>query len=218
MEDRKLFKKRIQEFSKEYSERNGFILFQRTFLIRNRNDLLQMICFDFPPSGMQSHIAIQPLYIPGSDLYFTFGNKLNKFSTNEVGLWGKDKTTIEDDIFRISELLNSNVIPWFNEISTPQSLVDFIEHGDTHIIRCDPYFIAVYLSFSYLYLKKYDDAKIHLQKAIDLSLNRRGESNFTDLLISQVKLIDNKLYNAIENEVKSIIQQTKVKCKIEEVV
>lgn len=236
MEDRKLFKKRIREFSKAFAKKYGFKHYKPTFLIRNRNNIIQTVCFDFPPGGMQAHIAMQPLYFPERFIHFSFGQRLNRFKTNESGLWGREEGRIDEDIDRISTLLEENVIPLFDEVYSPQTLIkyinSYIDVRNQRVVNgterlADQYRSEMYLGFSYLYIKEYASAKIHLQKVIEeLSapryINRYDNTNYyekeIELVTTLINLIDDKRYEDIEKEMNGFIEKTKADCGITDLV
>ena len=223
MDDKKLFKKRVQDFSKEFAIKHGFKLLKRTFLIRSRANLLQMICFNFQGSSMHCHIAIQPLYIPASFLHFTYGNRLNYFKTQEKGTWGTDVTKIDNDIDRIMSLLEKNVMPFFDEVSSPETFINYtvaLKHKASlfNDVMCAPYFAEIYKGYSYLYMKGYEEAKRCFGKAIELSTDRIGEDERVALMVSLITDIDDKNYEKIDSRLNEFISYTVSECGIENLV
>lgn len=219
MENRKLFKKRIQEFSKEFANKYGFKLYKCTGLIRNKNNLLQIISFQFPPHVMKCNMAILPLYLPNQTaLGFNFGNQVNHFKIVESGLWGLDESKMEEDINRISYLLEKNVIPWFEKISSPVSFVRFA--GKEKELLCPPFLKDFYLAFSYLYIKDYNSAKKYLTKSIKFYSDSKYDYEIKKLqsMTYLVELIDKELYDDIEKELNKFIENTKIECKIDKII
>lgn len=53
MNERTIFKRRIQQLSKKIASDYDFTLYKRTFLIKEESDIVCMIVFDFPPTAMQ---------------------------------------------------------------------------------------------------------------------------------------------------------------------
>ena len=53
MNERTIFKRRIQQLSKKIASDYDFTLYNRTFLIKEESDIVCMIVFDFPPTAMQ---------------------------------------------------------------------------------------------------------------------------------------------------------------------
>lgn len=77
MNERTIFKRRIQQLSKKIASDYDFTLYKRTFLIKEESDIVCMIVFDFPPTAMQFHVAVQPLYIPSERLHITVGYNIS---------------------------------------------------------------------------------------------------------------------------------------------
>jgi len=219
-EDRKIIKRQIQKFCKEFANTYDFKVHRRTFMVRNRDNLLQMIVFDFPPSSMQYIIAIQPLYFPSEDLFFNFGEDLNYFRNHEVGSWGNDIEKIEEDIIHMNMLLVKNVIPWFDEeVSSPEMLIEFICKKNNEEAFCDSYHQELFLIFSYLYTKKYEEAKENLPETIVMAEERPFPSeSMIALLKTFLTDLDNKAYSNIENTLEGIIKKTKEDCGISKLV
>ena len=218
MDNRKLLKKQIREFIKQFAYNNNFMLYQRTFAVREVENLLHIVCFDFPPASMQCHVAIQPLYVPEANLHFTFGNRLNYLGVRKSGLWGREESKIHEDIEEISNLLESNALPWFNEVSSPEKLIGYII-GDSisgSIIQCPPFLRTLYLGFSYLYIKKYDLANEALNKALNMTSDYIGKykDKNVSLIVPLLNKIENNEFNSIDNDLRNFIEFTKENCKL----
>lgn len=219
MEYKKEFKKHIQNLSKDFAQENNFMLYKRTCLIRIVNDIMHIISFDFPPSGMQCYIAIQPLYIPEENIHFSFGERLNFFNSKVPGLWGIEKDRMKDDIMEIDHLLHENALSWFEKILSPIDLIDFINGQSFHIIKCTPFLKNLYLGFSYLMIKKYELALNPLVTALDLTRDFIGiykEKN-KNLISNILCKIQKQEFTSIEDCLNSYIQLTKESCKISEI-
>jgi len=216
MENRKLLKKHIQEFTKRFSNKNNFHLYKRTFAIREIENLLHIVCFDFPPSSMQCHVAIQPLYVPETQLHFSFGNLLNYFGTQRTGLWGVEESGILSDIEEISNLLERNVLPWFNKISSPNSLIDFINSDKFSNVMCTPFLRNLYLGFSYLYTKRFDLANENLINALNATSDFIEDYKMENINLIEplLKKINEKEFSAIENDLHNFVNFTRASCNL----
>jgi len=216
MESRKLFKKHIQELTKQFSIKNDFYLYKRTFAIREIGNMLHIVCFDFPPSSMQCHVAIQPLYVPEDQLHFSFGNLLNHFYTQRTGLWGIEESKILGDIEEISSLLERNVLPWFSEITSPKNLIDFINSDKFSAVKCTPFLRNLYLGFSYLYTKRFDLANESLANALNMTSDFIGDYKMknTNLIKPLLKKVNEKEFSAIENDLHNFVNFTRASCNL----
>lgn len=217
MERKQQIKTSVRHFVEAFSCEHGFKLYQKTFALRIKNDLLQIVCFDFPPSGMQCHVAIQPLYIPEDNINFTFGNLLNRFMINKPGLWGIDITKIEDDIREISKLLETYIIPWFDKVSSARSLIEYVNSRNINDIRCPPYFTNTILGFSYLYINDFRNAKYVLNKRLELSSNLILHSEREKLIQLMLSLIDLGEYEKIKELLNDFTELTKKNCKLDQI-
>lgn len=218
-EDRKEFHKHIQKLSKDLAIENNFILYQRTFLIRIINDIVHIISFDFPPSGMQCYIAIQPLYIPEEIIHFSCGRELNYLNTRLSGLWGREKEKMEEDIKEINYLININALSLFEQVSSPKDLINFINSKNFSLIRCAPFLKNLYLGFSYLMIKDYEQAMNPLTTALDIAKGFTGiykdknENLLTDIIDKLLK----RNFISIDESLKEYIKITKENCKLTDI-
>jgi len=216
MKNRKLLKKHIQEFTKQFSINNDFNLYERTFAIREIRNILHIVCFDFPPSSMQCHVAIQPLYVPEAQLHFSFGNLLNYFGTQRTGVWGVEESKILSDIDEISNILERNVLPWFNEISSPKSLIDFINGDKFSTVKCTPFLRNLYLGFSYLYTKRFDLANENLINALNITSDFIGDYKMKNISLIEplIKKVNEKEFSAIEHDLHNFVRFTRENCNL----
>jgi hypothetical protein len=165
MKDKKMLKKILKSKLVPFSKKHDFKFYKPIILVKDCGSILQIINFDILSEGFNCNIAVQPLYIPSEELDLSFGNRLNYFKTKEEGIWGygDNQDKIEKDLDRVIELLESNAIPWFDEVSTPSEIVTFISEGkanDTDMIVGFPQQIrSKFLGFSHLYEGEYKLAK-----------------------------------------------------------
>jgi hypothetical protein len=202
-------------------------------MLRVRGDLIQIIDFAFPPSFVQCHIAIQPLYVPWEFIHYAFGDRLNHFKVHKPALWGMDEMNIENDIHDITHLIDTNVLPWFSEVSTPDALIRFILHHQSirpeqRMLLCDPYIQNMYLCFSYLYVGDYQKARGYLaaiieeaQKRYDFlvpireKLGKPNDMEFLPVFRTLSSLLACNQYDEIQKELLSYIKTTRENCGID---
>ena len=152
----------------------------------------------------------------GKNLHFSFGNLLNHLGTQNIGLWGLEESKFKDDIEEISDMLEKNVLPLFNEISSPESLISFINGNRIGIIKCTPFIRNLYLGFSYLYTKRYDLASESLIKALNITSDFIGDykKRNVDLIEPLLNKINNKEFNSINDDLNSYIDFTRKSCNL----
>ncbi len=127
--DKKLLSKSVKKFSKNLSRTYGFELNKPTTLVKNCNSILQIISFNLPPSGLYCNIAVLPIYLPTDVIFYDIGTRLNHFKTNLSGNWcdGNTEEEILCDLDAIQKLIERNVLPWFNEVSSPVAFINMLE-------------------------------------------------------------------------------------------
>lgn len=149
---RKLIKKQLKSFAEE----NKFIFLKPTLLVRAKQDVLHIICFEIPPGGFYCNVVIQPLYIPSERLNLGFGNRL-RHSIIRRERWGysKDEAELEKEFEQILQQLRTDALPWFEETGHPNGIVSFINSwapGNPYLIA--PVIRKEYLAYTYLYLEE----------------------------------------------------------------
>lgn len=221
MIEKKILKKAIKEFFAPFAKQNGFFYLKPTLLVREHMDTLHIINFDIPHFGYNCDVAIQPLYIPQEDIVLGLGNRLEHFKEVSKGRWGfcENENELEQGLIQVQKLLEKNVLPWFNEVGTPQGIVSFIERGyckDVKLIVGFPPFLEnLYLGFSYLYCNNFDLA----DKAFDI-VTKELEGDSNPWIIQMVNLLHNiKVLLHSEPEkihilLNTFIEQTKRNLKI----
>jgi len=219
--EKKILQKIIKEFFATFAKQHTFIFYKPTLMLRVYNDTLHIINFDLLGEGLNCNIAIQPLYVPSDTITLSFGNRLNHFKTKLPGTWGysNDKKDIEKDLSQIRELLETNVISWFNEVGRPEGIISFIESGlaeDINIIvGFPPVFRNIYLGFSYLYTNKISLAEKTLQEVVE-----QCKEDKRTWVVQQNKMINNILAlaknepNKISEKLNEFVRTTKDNLKI----
>jgi hypothetical protein len=192
--DKKVLQKIIREYFTPFAKKYHFVFYKPTVLLRICEDTLHIINFDLPGGGLNCNVAIQPLYLPSDTIVLSFGNRLNHFKTKLSGIWGysNDEKDIKIDLAQISELLEMNAIPWFDEVGRPEGIISFIESGlsedNNTVIGFSPVSRSLYLGFSYLYINKIDLAEKTLSEVVD-----RYKEDKRTWVIHQNQMISNIL-------------------------
>lgn len=188
------WKRRVQVFSSKIADKYGFIQYKRTFLIKATHDICLSLCFDFPPTAMRLRAAAQPLFIPEKSPNLTFGCDIKRLNLLEMGYWGKSPERYEDDIAEIEHQITTEVLPFFNRISSPQKLAGYLKSKDSMNIAyviCPPIIRNTYLAYSYLYLKEYSLARRHLENMMSIL------SEYSDANSQNCRVIANMLLSLV---------------------
>lgn len=216
MKNRKALITLIKKEIKTFMSQHNFSFIKPTILFRNKDNILHIINFDVHAPGFNCNIAIQPLYIPNDNIDLSFGNRLNHFKTKLPGIWGYgDSSQDEKDLKEVIGLLEINVLPWFEEVGTPEGIIRFLkyewEKSKSLIVGFPPYLKFLYTGFSYMYISNLKLGKfelenflnelrndsrtwvVDLKKKVETILSMENEEQVKQLLISYCEWTKNNL-------------------------
>lgn len=147
-------KKLIKKYLKPFAEENNFMFLNPTVLVRVKQGVMHVLCFEIPPGGFYCNIVIQPLYIPFERLNLGFGTRLRHISERRAG-WGlvDDEAELEKEFEQILKQIGTDALPWFEEVGHPKGIVSFVNGwapGNSYLIA--PVIRKEYLAYTYLYL------------------------------------------------------------------
>lgn len=214
MNERTIFKRRIQQLSKKIASDYDFTLYKRTFLIKEESDIVCMIVFDFPPTAMQFHVAVQPLYIPSERLHITVGYNIQRPSLAQKGYWGSDPEYYDCDINEITEIIRNEALPFFQTVSTPLKLIDYLQNDSSKRIRVAPVISKLHVAYSLLMTRQYDAALPYFNAVRnDLSQYTIESANKQLATIEKIiSMIEKKDYYEISIFLKQTITDVKTVC------
>lgn len=214
MNERTIFKRRIQQLSQKIASDYDFTLYKRTFLIKEESDIVCMIVFDFPPTAMQFHVAVQPLYIPSERLHITVGYNIQRPSLAQKGYWGSDPEYYDCDINEITETIRNEVLPFFQTVSTPLKLIDYLQNDSSKRIRVAPIISKLHVAYSLLMTRQYDAALPYFNAVRnDLSQYTIESANKQLATIEKIiSMIEKKDYYEISVFLKQTITDVKTVC------
>lgn len=219
MYESKIIKKCIKNKLSEFAIKNNFKFLKPTVLIRENDNLLQIINFDIINGHFNCNIAIQPLYIPVEYIILSIGNRLNKFNTEKPYIWGFGKTIedLENDLEEVLYLLEKNAIKWFDDIYNIQDFIELLKnkYPEYELLRATEKTNIKFLGYSYLVVGEYNLAKDMFE--IIVKENEKYSSNWA---LKDVEKFQ-KIINIIDNEpevinkmIKENINYTKEKLKL----
>lgn len=219
MYESKIIKKCIKNKLSAFANKNNFKFLKPTVLIRENDNLLQIINFDIINGHFNCDIAIQPLYIPVEYIILSVGNRLDKFNTKIPYIWGFEKTIddLENDLEEVLYLLEKNAIKWFDDIYNIQDFIDLLKnkYPEYKLLRATEKTNIEFLGYSYLVLGEYNLAKDMFE--IIVKENEKYSSNWA---LKDVEKFQ-KIINIIDNEpevinkmIKENIEYTKEKLKL----
>lgn len=172
MENKKNFVTLLKKVMKPFVSQHNFSFNKPIILVRNRNDTLHIINFDVHAPGFNCDIAIQPLYVPDDTIVLSLGNRVNHFKVKLPGTWGYgDSHQDEQELKEVINLLETNVLPWFDEVGSPEGIVKFLKHeweaASNLIVGFPPYLRYLYTGFSYMYLGELRIGTIELEHLLN---------------------------------------------------
>lgn len=208
-----LIKKHLTAFAKE----NEFIFLKPTVLIRVKQDIMHVICFEVPPEGFYCNVVIQPLYIPEERLNLGFGDRLRHTSERRAG-WGlvDDEAALEKEFIQLLQQLKSEALPWFEKTGTPDGIVAFVSQwvpGNPYLIP--PIIRKEYLAYTYLYLEEFELADLafleYLKETTPSKYDYQIERNNR---IQELRVLAKKQPDMIRVKMNDFIQYTVANLKL----
>lgn len=172
MQDKKLLKKMIKEYFTDFAKNNDLFFLQPDVMARLKSDIIYFISFNVHIDHFNCDIAIMPLYVPSEGLTLNFGSRINYFRTKITGNWGYGgtKESVEYDLNVIRGLIEKNVLPWFEEVNTPEKLLNFmetkLESEMSNFAGFTPFIKFEYMGYISLYLKHYEKAIGYFNKEL----------------------------------------------------
>ena len=209
----RMVKKLCREIAKEF----GFVLYKSSFLVKVENDIAQIICFDFPPTGMRLHICVQPLYVESSRLHIGFGCDIKKKDWQTVGEWGSVPDRMEEDISELYSTIVQTAFPLFSSLNSPSKLAQFIPSDESKIFFPFPPAIRYpYLAFSLMRMGAYEAAL----PALNMYIENRSQYSFPsaqeDIADTQkiIELIHARKYDEIDTMLDHNVATLRARCGI----
>ena len=123
---------------------------------RIQDNLTFCIYFEQPTGVLYSGFCVIPLYIPTDVWYWTYGNRLNAFSSGALPALkvGADGTEVQDWVDGFLALLTNTIFPFFKDISGTDELNRFL-CNDFKVVRryffcpdIDLYRLGIYTSMA----------------------------------------------------------------------
>ena len=187
---------KIHKEIKPYMAKNGFLRKGRIYY-RISHDISYCIGFDNPGHNVHAYFFLMPLYIRSEFQYLTYGERLNILFHKEIPVLDKTATDgqIIDWVNSITNLISAYVLPFFQNISTPEKLLSFLSN-DWEIIKkhihCPPLDRLKLKMFTLLYLHR----KVDAMGAIE---EYREELKKCDYLVDRLIVKYNEEANMLES-------------------
>ena len=145
-----------------YMQSNGFCRTETTFY-RISNNIVYCIGFDIPSELLYVTAYIMPLYMPSEYRYYTYGNRLNAIQSIQLPILNKNdnEATIDTWCHTLCESIESQVLPFFAEVDTPNKLMQYVNsHAcvSTEPLACHNVYICRLKMYTYLYIGDYANA------------------------------------------------------------
>ena len=156
---------------KPYMRTKGFSLLRRIFYCI-RNDIAFCIGFENPSGTLYAWEYIMPLYIPSEYVYLSYGVRMHRF---DLPYLNRDDAPemIDRWCAQLCQLLEETIFPYFEQIDSPQKLLQFIapEKADEYrvFLFCPEIWMEKLRMYTYAYLQnehEYMEARIRFEQQI----------------------------------------------------
>lgn len=214
------FALRIANVVAKFMKKSGFNRKQKCFY-KIQNDIAFCVEFDSPGGILYTTFYIMPLYMPTEYRYYSYGNRLDSITKNNLPLLNNSAT--EKDILEWSQMvydiLNNYVFPFFSTVSTPLELLNYvsknIEAKRTNHFFCPDYLLYRMLLFTHLY---FNDIEMVHSTIVSYRRKLTESYHLTDLVrksltveISQIEEIISSA-DDIESICSKTVENTKFNC------
>lgn len=148
--------KRVIGRISQHMEDRGFLIANRCFYMV-RNNMAFCVELESPGALLYASFYIIPLFIPCETRYHTYGNRIHSLPQANLSPLPKnaDATEIDDWCIRLCGCLENIIFPFFEKVSTPQKLLDFVSeryNAPQRYIFCPDVQICRLQLFLYAYL------------------------------------------------------------------
>ena len=122
-----------------------------------KNNISYRIGFEMPTGLIYVTAYIVPLYIPCECNYLSYGNRLSNLTKFEFPILLKDASSeqIEAWCQLLSNMLDTYILPFFEEIGSPAKLAEYLRHTphpQKEYLHCPQHQIEQLIVYTYLYL------------------------------------------------------------------
>jgi hypothetical protein len=219
---RQEFKKDVRKLCRRFAHEHDFVLLKKTTMVRNTNNILDMIWFEWPSFGIRGQMGIKPLYYPTEFVGYTCGQSFQRnidnsdivispYGNKRAYDWGDNPERKEEDINDINEYLLNTVLPIFEESSSPEKFITSLLSQNSSIPGA-AYYKYLYVAFSWALIGEYEKA----DECLNISEVEAGRTYLiSDNLYHLRELIKNKEYDLIQNELQQNIINSKAAIGIE---
>lgn len=156
---------------KPYMRTKGFSLSRRTFCCI-RNDIAFCIGFENPTGTLYAWEYIMPLYIPSEFQYLSYGDRMHRFGLPYLNREDAPEM-IDQWCAQLCQLLEETIFPFFEQIDSPQKLLQFIvpEKADDYrtFLFCPEIWMEKLRTYTHAYLQnehEYTEARIRWEQQI----------------------------------------------------
>ncbi len=156
---------------KPYMRSKGFSLVRRTFCCI-RNDIAFCIGFENPTGTLYAWEYIMPLYIPSEFQYLSYGDRMHRFGLPYLNREDAPEM-IDQWCAQLCQLLEETIFPFFEQIDSPQKLLQFIapEKADEYrvFLFCPEIWMEKLRTYTHAYLQnehEYTEARIRWERQI----------------------------------------------------
>lgn len=178
LKNKMMLKRLIRKTFGAFAEVHGFHFHSPLILVREREEILNIVAFDPGRVGFTCDIAVQPLFVPEETIVLSFGNRISRFRTLLPERWAYgEEEECRKGLEQIRSLLERDALPWFGEVSSASKMVAYLEDPG-HSIQTPllaPWERYLSLGFGYLKLKRYQEGVDLLRKVNDYFVSNKME-------------------------------------------
>ena len=145
---------------------------KRNNFFRESEDMIFGVSFE-NPGLMYCQFYIIPLWIPTENIYYSYGNRLNNFAKCPPLCPESSDEQISQWVINTITLLENSIFPFFDTVSTPEKLLDFLQSTHKNISKflcCPQNQIDRLKIYLVLFLGKFEALPIEINRTIKNTL------------------------------------------------
>lgn len=177
-----------------------------------QNEIACSIYFE-RPGGLYAGYSIWPLYIPTSVRYLTYGKRMDNVKGSNVDalFYLSEMTDCSEWIESVKRFSESFVFPHFEEVDSPQKLLEFLNKGHENSCKfwrankCYFYKMRAYTNFI---LANYPQMKVDIELSNYWKYNYPAYDEWREELAKELSILEKMAIAPIEERQKFIEETT----------
>lgn len=211
-EKRKILRREFKAFNQE----NDFRFITPNVLLREKNGILQYLCFKIKAGYLSGEIVAQPLYLPADSLNLTISLKMQYLSKKNRRNWGycyKTEKEFTEDVQEIVQIISTGGIRWWKKTESPENLIkSTLDFPAFETQGYNPISRMLTVAVSYLRIGNTEKGLEFLEKCIEICKNSSVSNPCTQAKIKRyqdgIEFI-NKYPEEVPKQLEAVIRQTR---------